>query len=84
VSGRVLANSSQAILASYITLWMLVFIACTIPILITDRQGITTNAPQTMLANLLPIALFVMFIIVMLVYALTILIQYGRGDKNGK
>jgi len=73
----------KAILGSYITLWMLVLIACTIPILITGRQGITTNAPQTIPANLLPIALFVMFIIVMLVYTLMILVQYGWGGKDG-
>ncbi len=74
----------KAIFASYITLWILVFLVCTIPLLIVDRQNITINAPQTVLANLLPIALFLMFVIVMLVYSLTILVQYGWGDKNGK
>jgi len=63
----------KAILASYITLWILVFLGCTIPFMITDQCGI-------MPVSLLPIALFIMFIIVMLVYSLTILMQYGRGE----
>jgi uncharacterized membrane-anchored protein len=75
----------KAIFASYITLWILVFIACTIPPIINDWRGIAPAITiSTISVSVLPIALFLMFIIVMLVYSLTILVQYGWGDKNGK
>jgi uncharacterized membrane-anchored protein len=82
---RDIAIKRKAIFASYITLWILVFIACTIPPIINDWRGIAPAITiSTISVSVLPIALFLMFIIVMLVYALTILISYGWGDKNGK
>jgi len=68
----------KAIFASYITLWILVFLVCTIPSIIPALHI------QTIPVSLLPIALFLMFIIVMLVYSLTILTQYSRKEKNNE
>lgn len=68
----------KAIFASYITLWILVFLACTIPFIIPALRI------QTIPVSLLPIALFLMFIVVMLVYASTILIQYGWKEKGNE
>jgi amino acid transporter len=69
------AIKRKAVFASYITLWILVFLGCTIPFGVTDQKG-------TIPVSLLPAGLFVIFVIVMLVYALTILVQYGRGGKK--
>ena len=74
---RDLAIKRKALFASYITLWILVFLACIIPFGITDQRG-------TIPVSLLPPALFLMFTIVMLIYSLTILIQYGRGGKENE
>jgi hypothetical protein len=77
----------KAILASYITLWILVFTACTVPYVIVDFHGLVPagfTASNTLPVMVLPIVLFLMFVIVMLVYSITILIQYGRGDKGEK
>jgi amino acid transporter len=77
---RDIAIKQKAVFASYVTLWILVFLACTIPVIINDRWGNTLTVPP----SLLPIALFLMFITVMLVYALTVLVQYGRGGKENE
>jgi len=75
---RDIAIKQKAIFASYITLWILVFLACTIPFRIFSLHI------QIIPVSLLPIALFLMFLIVMLVYSLTILIHYGRKEKNNE
>ena len=66
----------KAIVASYVTLWLLVLIVFTAPASIIGAQ-------EFIPVIFLPIAPFPMFIIVMLVYSLTILIQYGRRGKDG-
>jgi hypothetical protein len=65
----------KAVVASYVTLWLLVLIVFTAPAAIIGEQG---SVPVIFL----PIAPFPMFIIVMLVYSLVILIQYGWRNKN--
>ena len=73
---RDLAIKRKALLASHITLWILIFLGYTIPFAITDQRG-------TFPVSVLPIALFIISITDLLVYSLTILIQYGRsGDGN--
>ncbi|MHC4122961.1 MAG: hypothetical protein ACYSSI_05250 [Planctomycetota bacterium] len=67
----------KAIFTSYITLWILVFLACIIPFGMTDQKG-------TIQVSVLPVILFLMFIIVMLVYSAAVLIQYSRGSKGEK
>ena len=67
----------KAIVTSYVTLWLLVLIVFTVPAVIIGEHG---SIP----AIFLPIAPFPMFIIVMLVYSVAILIQYGRGGKDGQ
>lgn len=70
----------KAIFASYITLWILVSIICIVPGIFIDRTAIATYWP-----NILPIELFLMYIIVKLVYALTILVQYGwKKESNNE
>ena len=67
----------KAVFASYITLWILVFLACIIPFGITDQRG-------TIPVSLLPPALFLIYLITMLVYSVAVLVQYGRGGKKIK
>jgi len=67
----------KALFVSYITLWIMVSLACIIPFGITDQRG-------TIPVSALVPALFLMFTIVMLVYSVTILVQYGRGGKDGE
>jgi hypothetical protein len=74
---RDIAIKQKAIFASYITLWILVAIICIVPGIMIDRTTIATYWP-----NILPIELFLLYIIVKLVYALTILVQYGRKEKT--
>ena len=69
----------KAIFVSYITLWMLVLIGCTVPVALYERGIISEMA---ILINILPVVLFLMFVIVMFVYSLTVLIQYGWRNKN--
>jgi len=67
----------KAAIASHITLWILVMSACTIPFIITDQRG-------TIPVSLLPPALFLTLVIVVLVYALAVLVQYGWRGKDGQ
>jgi hypothetical protein len=74
---RDVAIKRKAALVSHITLWVLIFLGCTIPFAITDQRG-------TFPVSILPIALFIISITDLLVYSLTILIQYGRSGDGDK
>jgi uncharacterized membrane-anchored protein len=74
---RDVAIKRKAALVSHITLWILIFLGCTIPFAITDQRG-------TFPVSALPIALFIISITDLLVYSLTILIQYGRSGDGDK
>jgi hypothetical protein len=67
----------KALLASHITLWVLIFIGCTVPLLITGQE-------KVLVVGLLSVVLFAASVIDMLVYAITILIQYGRSGDGDK
>ena len=69
----------KAIFVSYITLWTLVLISCTVPVALYERGVISR---MSILINMLPVVLFLMFVIVILVYSLTVLIQYGWRNKS--
>jgi len=74
----------KAIFVSYIALWTLVSVACTVPVVLYEHRIIPEMA---MLINMLPIVLFLIFVIVMFVYSLTVLVQYGFGlgrNENGR
>ena len=72
----------KAIFASYITLWILVFAASITLVMIADH-GIPANTDaQKIVMFSPPIVFFLIYIIVKMVYALTILIQYGRKEKT--
>jgi hypothetical protein len=74
----------KAIFASYITLWILVFAASTIWVVIAEH-GIFANPDiQKIVMFSPPIVFFLMYIIVKMVYALTILIQYGWKEKGNE
>lgn len=66
----------RAVFACYISLWALLIAACTIPWFIVGPEG---SIPVCVL----PATLFGVFIIVMLVYSVAVLVQYGwRGEKS--
>jgi len=65
----------NAVLVSFISLWVLLFAASIIPCSIVEQEG---SIPVT----LLPIINFGVFLIAMLVYSVAILVQYGRVGKN--
>jgi hypothetical protein len=73
---RDIAIKRKALLASHITLWVLIFLGCALPVVIADPL-------KTFPVMVLPLAIYVLSIADMLVYSLTILVQYGRsGDGN--
>ena len=65
----------NAVLVSFISLWVLLFAASIIPCSIVEQEG---SIPVT----LLPIINFGVFLIAMLVYSVAVLVQYGRVGKN--
>ncbi len=65
----------NAVLVSFVSLWVLLFAASIIPTLVVGDAG---SIPVC----LLPIINFGVFLIVMLVYSVAILVQYGRGIKE--
>ncbi len=65
----------NAVLVSFVSLWVLLSAASIIPSFVAGDAG---SIPVC----LLPIINFGVFIIVMLVYSTAILIQYGRGIKE--
>lgn len=67
----------RAVFACYISLWALLIAACTIPWLIVGPEG---SIPVCVL----PVILLGVFIIVMLIYSVAILVQYGWGSKDGQ
>ena len=74
---RDVAIKRKALLAAYITLYILVFLSCAAPFAVTDQKGIVP-------VSALPIALFAITIIDLFVYSLAILIQYGRSRDGNK
>ena len=71
----------KAIFVSYITLWTLVLIGCIVPVVLYEHDVISEMG---ILINMFPVTLFLIFVIVMLVYSLTILVQYGWRGRDGE
>jgi hypothetical protein len=67
----------NAVLASFISIWILLFVASIIPLYVVGQYG---SIPVI----LLPIINFGIFLIILLVYSVAILIQYGWGGKDGE
>lgn len=67
----------RAVLAAYSVFWLVFTAACMIPWLIIGPSG-------SISVNVLPIMLFGIGITLMLVHSLVILVQYGRGGKDGE
>lgn len=65
----------NAVLVSFISLWALLIAASIIPCFVVGDEG-------AMPVCLLPIINVGVFIIIMAVYSVAILIQYGRGAKG--
>ncbi|MBA7647563.1 hypothetical protein ES703_55335 [subsurface metagenome] len=66
----------NAVLVSFVSLWVLLFAASIIPSFVAGDAG---SIPVC----LLPIINFGVFLIVMLVHSVAILVQYGWGGKDG-
>ena len=67
----------KAALAGYVGVWMYFVSACVVPWWLVGPKG-------TVSANILPIILIGGIIAFSIVQSLAILIQYGRGGKDGK
>ncbi len=67
----------RAVLAAYSVFWLVFTAACMIPWFIIGPSG-------SISVNVLPIMLFGIGITLMLVHSLVILVQYGRGGKDGE
>ncbi len=67
----------RAVLASFVSVWILLFASSMIPRFIVGQDG---SIPVW----LLPIINLGVFFIVMLVYSVAVLVQYGRGGKDGE
>jgi len=65
----------NAVLVSFVSLWVLLFAASIIP-------GFVAGDGGSIPVCLLPIINFGVFLIVMLVYSVAVLLQYGRGIKE--
>ena len=76
----------KAIFASYITLWVLVFIIASTTFVMTTEHGIPANPDaQKIVMFSPPIVFFLMYLIVKMVYSMTILIQYGwKKESNNE
>jgi len=78
---RDITIKQKAIFASYITLWILTIIGSVIPAMLYEQQLLDS---LQLLVFMLPVAVFMMLIIVLLVYSLAVLIQYGWKEKNNE
>jgi len=67
----------NAVLASFISVWVLLFITSIIPSYIVGQYG---SIPVI----LLPIINFGIFLIILLVYSVAILVQYGWGGRKNE
>jgi hypothetical protein len=65
----------RAVLASFVSVWILLFASSIIPRFIVGPDG---SIPVW----ILPIVNFGVFLFVMLIYSMAILAQYGRGTKE--
>ena len=74
---RDVAIKRKAFFAAYITLWILILIACIISIAILGEEG-------SIKVVFLPIIIFGLFLFCTLAYSVTILVQYGRGGIDGE
>jgi hypothetical protein len=69
------AIKKNAAMVSFVWLWALLIAASIIPTLIVGDEGAIPVC-------FLPVIHFAVFLIVMLVYSVAILVQYGRGVKG--
>jgi len=69
------AIKKNAVMVSFISLWALLIAASIIPTLIVGDEGAIP-------VFFLPIINFGVFLIIMIIYSVAILVQYGRGAKG--
>jgi len=67
--------TKNAVLAAFVSLWIVLFAASIIP-------GFVAGDAGSIPVCLLPIINLGVFLIVMLIYSLVILVQYSRGSKG--
>ena len=68
---------SRAVLASFISVWILLYASTVIPWFVVGREG---SIP----VFLLPLINVGILLVVILIYSVAILIQYGWGGKDGE
>lgn len=69
------AIKKNAVMVSFVSLWVLLIAASIIPNCIVGDEGAIPVC-------FLPVINFAVFLIVMLVYSVAILVQYGRGARG--
>jgi Na+/melibiose symporter-like transporter len=67
----------NAVLAAFVGLWVLLFAASIIPSFVAGDAG-------SIQVCLLPIINICVFVVVMLIYSVAVLVQYGSGGKGDK
>jgi hypothetical protein len=72
---RDVAVKKNAVLVSFVSLWVLLLAASIIPCFVGGDEG-------AMPVCLLPIINLGVFLVVMLIYSIAILVQYGHGGKD--
>jgi preprotein translocase subunit SecG len=72
---RDVAVKKNAVLVSFVSLWVLLLAASIIPCFVVGDEG-------AMPVCLLPIINLGVFLVVMLIYSIAILVQYGHGGKD--
>ena len=65
----------RAVLVSFIAVWVLLIIACVIPRFIVGRDG-------SISVSILPLIVLGIVLIVLSIYSVAVLVQYGRREKN--
>ena len=66
----------NAVLVSFISVWILLVTAIVITLFVVGEGGLIS-------VDFLPIACFGLFLAVAIIYSSTVLVQYGRGGKDG-
>ena len=67
----------NAVLVTFASLWILLFASSIVPSFVAGDEG-------SIQVCLLPIINIGVFIVVMLIYSVAVLVQYGRGGKDGE
>ena len=65
----------RAVLVSFVAVWVLLIIACVIPRFIVGKDGLIP-------VSILPVIVLGIVLIVLSIFSVAVLVQYGRGGKE--